>query len=123
MEIILIIGHGSPSKDAGSVEGIAEKLHQLMHPGCDNNCVRTAYLQFNEPAVIDALGRAAADGAGRIIIHPYFLSSGIHVSKSIPEIIEQAKRDYPEVEFVYTKPLGTYDKMAEIILGKIKDAL
>jgi sirohydrochlorin ferrochelatase len=123
MEIILIIGHGSRSKEAGSVEGIAEKLHLLMHPGCDNTCVRTAYLQFNKPTITDAVEDAVKDGAGKIIIHPYFLSSGIHVLKSIPEIIQKATERYPGVEFLYTEPIGTSDKMAEIILEKIKDVL
>ena len=122
MEMILIIGHGSRSKEASNIEVIAKSVHARLYTDCDNNCVRTAYLQFNEPAISEAIKSAVNDGADRIIIHPYFLSSGVHVKKSIPEIIRQAEKTYPDVEFICTKPLAPHDKLTEIVLERVEAA-
>jgi precorrin-8X/cobalt-precorrin-8 methylmutase len=120
MEIIIIAAHGSPSKEAGNVEDIAERLHRMIHPQCYNACVRVAYLQFNKPTIADAIKKAVKDSAEKIIVHPFFLSSGIHVIKSIPAIINEAKASYPDVKFLYTEPLGFHDKLAEVVLERIK---
>lgn len=120
MEIIIIAAHGSPSKEASNVENIAERLHRISHTECNKDCVRVAYLQFNKPSIRDAIERAVADGAEKIIIHPLFLSSGIHVTESIPKIIKQAEEIHPDVKFVYTEPLGFHDKLAEVVLERIQ---
>ncbi|MBI4825584.1 MAG: CbiX/SirB N-terminal domain-containing protein [Nitrospirae bacterium] len=120
MEIIIIAAHGSPSNDAGNIEDIAEHLHKMIHPECNKDCVRAAYLQFNKPSIKDAIDRAVKDGAKRIIVHPFFLSSGIHVIKSIPKIIREAEEIHPDVKFIYTEPLGFHDKLAEVALERIK---
>ena len=91
MEIVLIIGHGSPSKETNALEEVSKAIHKKSHPGCEKNCVRTAYLQFNAPTIGEAIERAINDGAEKLIIHPYFLNRGVHVTESIPEIIKKAK--------------------------------
>lgn len=122
MEIVLIIGHGSPAKEMNSLEEVSKAIHIKMHPGCEKDCVRTAYLQFNPPTIIEAVERAIKDGTKKLIIHPYFLSSGIHVTESIPEIINKAKSAHPEVEFIYTEPLGAHDRLLDIVIERIEAA-
>jgi len=122
MEIILLVGHGSPKEDANNLEQIAGLLHNMIHPGCSNSCVRTAYLQFAEPHIKRALRKCVDEGAKRIIIHPYFLSSGRHVTEDIPEIIESIRSDAPHVEFVYTEPLGINIKLVQVVMERVKEA-
>lgn len=122
MELILLAGHGSPKKDANSLEHIAKMLHDMIHPGCNEECVRVAYLQFAKPDISEALESCVRDGAKKVIIHPYFLSSGMHVTTDIPEIIKEADGKYPDVEFVYTEPLGIHSKMAQVVLERIQSA-
>lgn len=122
MELILLAGHGSPKKDANNLEHVAALLHGMLHPKCTENCVRAAYLQFAKPDIMEALASCAEDGARRVVIHPYFLSSGMHVTTDIPEIIKEAEEKFPDVEFVYTEPLGIHNKMAEIILERVTSA-
>lgn len=121
-ELIIIAAHGSPLKESGGIAGLASALHSMIHPKCNKHCVRVGYLQFSKPSVEDAIRKAVKDGAAKIIIHPYFLSSGIHVTKSIPAIINEAKALYPEVKFLYTEPLASDDAIAGIVLKKIKAA-
>ena len=119
MEKIILIGHGSPKKEANNIELTGRLLHSLIHPNCNNNCVKVAYLQFAEPGLSDAIRECVLDGAKRIIIHPYFLSSGVHVTKDIPEIIEEARDMYPDREFIYTEPLGIHEKIVQVVMERI----
>lgn len=122
MENIILIGHGSPKRDANNLEHIGSLLHSVIHPGCCKGCVKVAYLQFAEPGLADAIKECIHSGAKRIIIHPYFLSSGMHVTKDIPEIIREAKDMYPDTEFVYTEPLGTHEKLVQVVVDRIHAA-
>jgi precorrin-8X/cobalt-precorrin-8 methylmutase len=122
MEKIIIAGHGSPKKDANNIEQVAGLLHNMIHPACSDDCVRVAYLQFAEPDIAQAITSCVDDGAKKVIVHPYFLSSGMHVTSDIPEIIDKAKKKYPDVEFVFTEPLGVHNKMAQVVLERINSA-
>jgi len=46
----------------------------------------------------------------------------MHVTKDIPEIIEEAKAVYPHIEFVYTEPLGIHEKLVQVIIERIHSA-
>ncbi len=122
MEKIIIAGHGSPKKDANNIEQVAGLLHNMIHPECSDDCVRVAYLQFAKPDIAQAITSCVDDGAKKVIVHPYFLSSGMHVTSDIPEIIDEARKKYPDVEFVFTEPLGIHNKMAQVVLERINAA-
>lgn len=119
MEKIIIAGHGSPKKDANNIEQVARLLHGMVHPGCAGDCVRVAYLQFAKPDIMQAIADCVRDGAKKIIVHPYFLSSGMHVTTDIPGIIKDARGTYSDVDIIYTEPLGIHNKMAEVVLERI----
>jgi len=121
-ENIILIGHGSPKKDANNIELTGRLLHSTIHPDCSSNCVKVAYLQFAEPDLRVAIRESVQCGARRIIIHPYFLSSGIHVTKDIPEIIKEARDMYPDREFIYTEPLGIHEKLVQVVIERIQSA-
>ncbi len=123
MEHLIIIGHGSPLKEANNLKAVGRLLHSALHNGCKKDCVSVAYLQFGKPDLRECIRTAVDDGARKIIIHPYFLTSGMHVTKDIPMIIEEAKGLYPHVEFLYTEPLGFHERLVEIIKDRIKGYL
>ena len=122
MESIILIGHGSPKKDANNIEVIGRMLHSSMHPACDNDCVKVAYLQFSDPDIMGTIKECILAGARKITLHPFFLSSGMHVTKDIPEMIQEAKKANPGVEFIYTEPLGIHEKLVQVVIERIKTA-
>jgi precorrin-8X/cobalt-precorrin-8 methylmutase len=119
MEKIILIGHGSPRKEANNVEIMAGLLHRAIHPDCQDQCVKAAYMQFAQPDIAATIAACVEQGADRIVVHPFFLYAGVHVTKDIPEAIEGAGRKYPGVEFVYTEPLGAHEGLVRIILERI----
>jgi precorrin-8X/cobalt-precorrin-8 methylmutase len=120
MENIILIGHGSPKHDANNLEIIGSLLHNAIHDNCSSHCVKVAYLQFAEPGIPAAIEHCVSEGARRVIIHPFFLTSGLHVTRDIPEMIETARSTHPSVEFVYTEPLGVHEKLVQVILERIR---
>lgn len=121
MENIILIGHGSPRKEANNIGLVASMLHDAIHPGCRGNCVTTAYLQFAEPDIMSAIKGSVDAGSEKIILHPFFLSSGMHVTKDIPELIHEAEGMYPGVEFIFTEPLGVHEKLVQVVLERIRE--
>ncbi len=121
-ESILLLGHGSPKKDANNLERIGNMLHTMLHNGCTEDCIKVAYLQFAEPGIMETIKESVEQGAKRVILHPFFLSSGMHVTKDIPGMIEEARRLYPDVTFIYTEPLGIHEKLAHIVMERISAA-
>jgi precorrin-8X/cobalt-precorrin-8 methylmutase len=121
-ECILLLGHGSPKKDANKLEQVGTMLHGMLHAGCTEDCVRVAYLQFAQPGIMDTISECVKQGAKKVILHPFFLSSGMHVTKDIPGMIEEARGLYPDVKFIYTEPLGIHEKLAHIVMERISAA-
>ncbi len=123
MEGIILVGHGSPRKDANLMEVVGGMLHAMLHPGCAHSCVRACYLQFGQPDVGRAIDDAVKElNPRRIIIHPYFLNSGMHVTKDIPEMIDKARARHRGVDFIYTEPLGIAAEIVRVAKERIEAA-
>lgn len=119
MEKFLIVLHGSPKKEANTWDNFLNLLAGVFKKPRQD--FKLAFLQFGEPDIKSALKECIHEGAKRIIVHPFFLSSGLHVTKDIPEILEEIKKKHPEVEILYTKPLGMHEKLAEIVKERIEE--
>lgn len=122
MERIILVGHGSPKKDANRMDVIGRLLHGLFHPGCAGRCVSVAYLQYERPSLPEAINEAVGEESRRIIIHPFFLSSGVHVTQDIPNLIKEAELKYPGVSFICTKPLGFSEDIIRAAIDRIVSA-
>lgn len=74
-----------------------------------------AYMSFNQPDMQSAVAECVAAGADKIIILPYFLYDGIHITQDIPELITQMEGKYPGVEFCLTDSLG-YNPLLSLLM-------
>lgn len=122
MEAIILVGHGSPRKQANRMDSVCSILHARMHGNCAKPCVRSAYLEFEKPGIEEAIDSAVSDGAASIVIHPYFLNAGVHVTKDIPEAIASAQQRHPEVPMIYTEPLGLSEEIVNVVEDRIRAA-
>lgn len=117
---IIILAHGTKLKKANN---ILVELIKTIKRKARWDIVEPAYLQFCEPNFLKSIKNVINKGCRRIIIVPFFLIKGNHVSRDIPQAIRKAKKMYPEVDFVYTKNLGDDKRISEIILDRIKEAM
>jgi len=114
---ILILGHGSSVKKANNtLREVAEAVR--IKGGYD--IVQSAFLQFEHPNFAEAVDILAEQDVQKIIVHPYFLYMGAHVTKDLPFEIETAKKKYRNLEFILAPHLGYHEKLVEIAVERIK---
>ena len=113
---VILLGHGSQAQCGNdALVEVARLVHKL-----GGVKVIPAFLQFCMPSLTDAVEHAVADGADKIVVVPYFLYTGNHVTRDIPEELDRLKAAHPGVEMVMTEHLGVEEKLAEIVLERIK---
>ena len=114
---VLILGHGSPvSKANNTLLEVAEAVRMKGGYGI----VQPAFLQFEHPNFAEAVDIIVGMGAQQIIVHPYFLYMGAHVTKDLPFEIGTVKKKYPDIEFILAPHLGYHEKLVDIAVERIE---
>ena len=87
MSTLVLSAHGSRDpRSAANAEAVADRLASLR-PGLD---VRLAFLELNEPKLVDVLARLS--DSRRAVIAPFLLASAYHARRDIPEQIVARRR-------------------------------
>lgn len=122
---VVVLCHGS--RGTRAVEEIPQIMQQVSEevshllPG-DIRVVWGA-LQFNRPDIQESVLSLIDDGVKKIVIVPYFLFSGNHITGDIPEEIGKLKTVYPDNEFIVTQPLGLESTFASYVAQRIRSAV
>ncbi|HIP94002.1 MAG TPA: cobalamin biosynthesis protein CbiX [Leucothrix sp.] len=119
MKYLLIVAHGSRRMASNDeVREVARRFDRQEH-GFDK--VATAFLELDDPSIPQGLLNAIEQGATDIVVLPYFLSAGRHVSEDIPAEVISVQKHYPNVMIKIAPYLGASDRMPEILLAQTKD--
>ena len=115
-EAVILIGHGSKARGFDRpMKRVAAALRRGV-PGP----VRCAYLEINAPSIPEAIGQAVRRGAREVRLVPYFVLSGRHVTRHIPQIVREEKKRYGKKVRITLCPYLGYDSR---IVGVVKDRL
>ncbi len=122
---VVVLAHGSRGergKDdvAALFRGAAAGLKPWLGPDTE---ITGAALQFNHPDLKEAVGRLAAKGVNHIVIAPYFLFSGRHLTEHVPGLIQELKSEYPGIQFTLTANLGPDDSLMSLLAKRIRRAV
>ncbi|MBI3397937.1 MAG: precorrin-8X methylmutase, partial [Deltaproteobacteria bacterium] len=117
MTAVLILGHGSPVVEAN--ETLREIALGVKKKG-GYEIVQPAFLQFEHPNFAEAVNILVQQGVRKIIVHPYFLYMGSHVTKDLPFEIETAKKKYPNLDVILAPHLGYHEKLVEVAVERIE---
>lgn len=118
MEAMVILAHGSKREDTKIVlNTLIEKVKQKT--GWTK--VLPAYLQLCEPGLETVIEQLASENVNDITIMPLFLFNGEHVTKDIPEMLDGLRNKYPLMRMTLKKYVGTDDRIADIIIDRIKE--
>ncbi len=109
---VIILGHGSRSGGDSTLDRVAASVK--TRGGFE--IVEYAFLQYVRPAPDEALDRCVRQGAERIVIVPFFMQQGTHVTKGIPVFVGRAKKQHPAVDIVVTDFAGSHPLMVDIVL-------
>ena len=117
MKALLLVAHGSrlaSSNDA--IKQLTLKLQDRLHSSGFMG-VEHAFLELTEPSIPEGIASLVAQGATDLVVLPYFLAPGTHVVDDVPELIKEARGQYPEVIFTVMTHLGAVDGMIDLILS------
>ncbi len=112
---VIIVGHGS-SDPAGNMEfeGVAAGYREIQ-PEWE---ITTGYIEHESPDVYTAVSNAAKR-ANTVVVAPMLLFKAGHARHDIPEYVERAMKEYPDVTFHLGEPLGTNPHMAKAMMERM----
>lgn len=122
---IIILAHGSRGeKGATEVNRVLQRVsHGIQSLLLAGTQVIGAALQFNHPSLEEAVEFLGRQNVRRLVILPYFLFPGRHITEDIPRLIEKCKRAYPEIRFVVSDNLGLDEHFIDLAAMRITEAV
>ena len=118
MRGLIIAAHGSRKSESNEeVVQLTKNLSAISRKHFD--LVECAFLQFTGPGLEETITAMAEKGVEKIVVFPYFLGSGSHVTKDIPEILSIVKARYPRIQITATRHLGGAEGVKELILEEV----
>lgn len=116
MKTLLLVAHGSRKVSSNAaIESLTEKLRQRL-VGTDFSAITHAFLELTEPSIPQGIASLVGLGATQVVVMPYFLAPGTHVVDDVPELINEAQSQYPEVRFTIMPYLGETEGIIDLIL-------
>ena len=115
-----MIAHGSRRAEANA--DLVEVASRLSAWG-DFPIVVASYLELAEPSIPAGAKLCIERGANEVVLLPYFLSAGSHVTRDLERFRDELAAQHPSVQFVLCPPLGLHPLMLEIIADRIREGL
>jgi sirohydrochlorin cobaltochelatase len=117
--LLVVVGRGSSDPDANS--NVA-KVTRMLVEGFGFGWGETVYSGVTFPLVEPGLRQAVRLGYRRIVVFPYFLFSGVLVSR-IRQHTQLVAVDHPQVEFVEASYLGDHALVLDTFRERVADVL
>lgn len=122
---IMIIGHGSRYNFNKWI--MEEQKRRLEDKGFDN-----VYIGFNEttyPLVNDTLDEMVSNGVDEIIAIPFFIASGLHITRDIPKKLMLPENSTGgtvsvngrNVQVRYEPPIGKDPALSDILAERVEE--
>ena len=115
---LIIIAHGSRNERFNTeVRELVQQVKALLE--AEFSLVTSAFLEFADPSLEECILTCIEASKKDIVILPYFLASGNHVTRDIPEIIKKMQREHTEVTLELKKHLGSASGMASLLKSMV----
>ncbi|WP_201319244.1 sirohydrochlorin chelatase [Paenibacillus sp. EPM92] len=119
MDALLFVGHGS--RDPEGNEEVRAFVRSVEN-GLDVPIVETCFLEFESPSMREGFAACVARGATRVGVVPITLFAAGHAKLHIPAAMDEAKRQFPGVEFIYSRPIGVHELALDILQTRLAEA-
>ncbi|MCP9815583.1 sirohydrochlorin chelatase [Synechococcus sp. GreenBA-s] len=117
--LLVVVGRGSSDPDANSN---VSKVTRMLVEGFGFGWGETLYSGVTFPLVEPGLRHAVRLGFRRILVFPYFLFSGVLVSR-IRQHTALVAADHPELEFVEASYLGDHPLVIETFRQRVLEVV
>lgn len=111
---LIIAAHGSRKASSNEeVRTLGDNVRALRDK--EYAYVTTSFLEFAKPSLKESILSCIDKGIGEIVILPYFLASGHHVTRDIPEVIDDIRSSYPQIKITLKAHLGSSTGMVRLL--------
>lgn len=102
---LVIIDHGSKLGEANNM--LISVCNEFKSRFPKFTIVEPAHMEMAEPSIRNACINCVAQGATKILCHPFFLARGKHVRDDIPRLVNEVKVEFPHIDISVTPHLGS----------------
>ena len=115
MRALLVVDHGSRRAEANETLTVVVQNIRELYPDL---IVCLAHMELAQPDIKSGVADCLSQGAREIIIHPFMLAPGRHVTEDIPRMVKEALGPHPEIIWRVTLPLAPHPLLAKIVLER-----
>ncbi|KPJ78246.1 MAG: hypothetical protein AMJ54_04545 [Deltaproteobacteria bacterium SG8_13] len=119
MNGLLIVAHGSRKQPSNEEVLDLTRQIRLLAGGVFDRVV-CGFVQFAEPTVESQIEKLVSDGVENMVVFPYFLGSGSHVSNDIPRLVQETASRHPGIHIRVTEHLGKLDGLQALIFDAVR---
>ena len=116
---VLLAGRGSTDPDANAE---VAKVARLLWEGRGYAATEFCFISLAEPSVPAALDKLRRLDAGRVVVAPYFLFSGI-LPDRVAAQAHQFGVEHPEIDVRVAGLIGDCDELAGLVLERYAEAI
>ncbi len=110
---VIILFHGSKAEGSGE---IVQRILSGVRRSGTYKIVEGAFLRHSQPGFMEVVQSCIQLNVREIVVVPFFLQMGMHVTADIPVLIEKVKKKYPDLQISATEAVGSHPRMIDIIL-------
>ena len=115
---VLLFAHGSTVEAAN--DGVRRLAREIQDSGL-HAYVRASFLGPGKPELGTAVAEAAEAGFHRIVVIPYFLTLGTHLSRDLPRLVAAERRKRPYLDIQVGRSLEGHPEMVSLVLSRIRE--
>jgi sirohydrochlorin ferrochelatase len=115
---VVLVDHGSRRDESNQ---LLHEVARMLRERGPFAIVEPAHMELAEPSIGTAVGRCHQQGAQLVIVSPFFLLPGRHMTEDIPHLARAAAEAHSGMEYRVAPPLGTHPLLVEILLQRIAE--
>jgi sirohydrochlorin ferrochelatase len=117
---VLLVDHGSRRAQANALlDEVVTLVKQRLGAG---SIVELAHMEIAEPTIGQGFARCVEQGATTIVVHPFMLAAGRHVSEDLPRLVAEAAEAHDGVAFSMAAPLGSHRGVIDAVIERCEAA-
>jgi sirohydrochlorin cobaltochelatase len=117
---ILLLGHGTPSKDG--TRAFLEFV-DLVKQMSGETPVEAGFMEFASPTIFDGAQTLKSRGVARITAVPMFLSGAGHTANDIPVCVSEARKQLGDIPIHLAPHVGSHAKTLELSALRYREAI
>ncbi len=119
MNALLLIAHGSRRAEANAdLEFVAAEMRRRNLFAV----VQCSYLELAVPDICAGGAKCVAAGATSVVLLPYFLSPGKHVTEDLANARDSLAAEFPRVAFKLAAPLAGHPSLLDAVADRARES-